>query len=98
MLNLVMTEPKEDVIPCWIYRSSRKNEMYLYLAEEDNFANIPKPLLDRFGQAILVMELELHPGRDLAREDVNEVMANLREQGFHLQMPPNIQAYLYQGE
>jgi len=72
--------------------------MYLYLAEEDNFETIPKPLLDRFGQATLVMELELHPGRDLAREDVTEVMANLREQGFHLQIPPNIQAHLYQGE
>ena len=98
MLNVVMTEPKEDVVPCWIYRSSRKNEMYLYLAQENDFENIPKPLLDRFGQATLVMEIELHPGRDLARENITEVMTNLREQGFHLQMPPDIQVHLYQGE
>jgi len=72
--------------------------MYLYLAQEDHFENIPKPLLDRFGQAVRVMELELHPGRDLAREDITKVMANLREQGFHLQMPPDIQVKLYRGD
>jgi len=98
MLNVVMTESKEDLIPCWIYRSSRKEEMYLYLAQEDDFESVPKPLLDRFGEASLVMELELHPARDLARENITKVMANLREQGFHLQMPPDIHAHLYQGE
>ncbi len=98
MLNVVMTNPKDGVIPCWIYRSSRKNEMYLFLAQEDDFENIPQPLLDRFGHAVLVMELELHPERDLARQDIAKVMANLREQGFHLQMPPDIQAKLYRGD
>jgi len=93
-----MTEPEDSVIPCWIYRSGRKSEMYLYLAQEDDFANIPTPLLERFGKASLVMEIELHPGRNLAREDIAKVMSNLREQGFHLQVPPDIQPHLYQGE
>jgi len=93
-----MTEFKDDVIPCWIYRSSRKDAMYLYLAQEDDFENIPKPLLDRFGQATLVMEIELHPERNLAQEDIAQVMTHLREQGFHLQIPPDIQPHLCQGE
>ena len=84
-------------LPCWVYRSTRKQEMYLYLAEEDAFDKVPDALLERFGEPILVIELELSPKRKLAREDVNTVMTNLREQGFHLQMPPNLQPELYHG-
>ena len=46
---------------------------------------------------ILVIELELSPDRKLAREDVGKVMANLRDQGFHLQMPPQLQPDMYHG-
>jgi uncharacterized protein YcgL (UPF0745 family) len=46
-------------------------------------------LLKLFGEPVRVMELELSPARPLAREDVTQVMRNLREQGFHLQMPPS---------
>lgn len=83
---------------CWIYRSPRRPEMYLYLAEEARFKVVPEPLLQRFGTPSLVMELELHPERKLAREDVSLVLQNLRAQGFHLQMPPEIRPHLYQGE
>jgi uncharacterized protein YcgL (UPF0745 family) len=71
--------------------------MYLYLADEDAFDKVPRALLERFGEPILVIELELSPGRQLAREDVNKVIANLDDQGFHLQMPPRIQPGLYHG-
>ncbi len=85
------------MLPCWVYRSPRKQEMYLYLAEEDGFNKVPDALLEKFGQPILVIELELSPERKLAREDVNTVMANLRSQGFHLQLPPKLQPELYHG-
>jgi uncharacterized protein YcgL (UPF0745 family) len=75
---------------CWIYRSSRKDEMYLYLAAEDGFDAVPQSLLKLFGEPVPVMELALNAGRRLAREDVVQVMQNLRERGFHLQMPPSI--------
>lgn len=84
--------------PCWIYRSPRRDEMYLYLSQEARFEAVPEALLQRFGAPKLVMELELHPERKLAREDVNKVLANLRTQGFHLQMPPEIKPKLYHGE
>lgn len=86
-----------DRLPCWIYKSPRKNEMYLYLAKEDGFEDLPEALMSRFGRPELVMELELHAGRPLAREDVDTVMANLRERGFHLQMPPELDPDLYYG-
>lgn len=87
----------ESSLACWVYRSPRKQEMYLYLAEENAFDKVPSALLQGFGGPILVIELELSPERKLAREDVNKVMANLRSQGFHLQMPPQLEPELYHG-
>lgn len=74
--------------PCWIFRSPRKSEMYLYLDREDGFADLPEGLRRLFGPPTLVMRLELHPGRPLAQEDVRQVIQNLRARGYHLQMPP----------
>lgn len=76
--------------PCWIYKSPRKEEMYLYLAAREGFEVLPRALLDHFGPPVFVMELALHPERRLARENVVKVMDNLDTQGFHLQMPPEI--------
>lgn len=87
----------EDNLPCWVYRSRRRQEMYLYLAAEDDFSSVPAALLERFGEPVLVIGLELSATRKLAREDVRRVMANLRAQGFHLQMPPQLRPDLYHG-
>jgi hypothetical protein len=83
---------------CWIYRSSRKDGLYLYLGEEDNFEVVPKALFQRFGTPSLVMQLELDPTRRLAREDSVKVLQNLQDQGFHLQLPPDLKPHLYEGE
>jgi hypothetical protein len=86
-----------DAVPCWIYKSPLKEEMYLYLADKEAFDRVPEALLARFGKPLFVMELELHPGRRLAREDVVQVMQNLTGKGFHLQMPPKLEPWLYHG-
>ena len=86
-----------DRLTCWIYKSLRKDEMYLYLAKQDGLDALPEALLSRFGRGEFVMQLELHPERPLARDDVGTVMANLRERGFHLQLPPDLTPDLYHG-
>ena len=73
---------------CFIYKSRCESEMYLYIAKRDDFGAVPNELLDRFGIPDFVMELELTPERSLARENPETVRANLKERGFHLQMPP----------
>ena len=83
-----MPSENQESLTCWVYRSARRDEMYLYLAEENGFDEVPAALMRLFGSPTLVMHLELNPRRPLAREDIVQVMANLREQGFHLQMPP----------
>lgn len=84
--------------PCWIYRSPRKPEMYLYLADPQGFEALPAELRQGFGAPELVMELELHPGRRLARAEIKKVLAALSSQGFYLQLPPKLEPHLVRGE
>ena len=73
----------------YIYKSRRKDELYLYLAKKDDFSDVPQALYDSMGkEPIFVMEVTLSSERKLARENVETVMKNLTEQGFHLQIPP----------
>ncbi|MCG8486176.1 MAG: YcgL domain-containing protein [Chromatiales bacterium] len=83
---------------CWIYRSPKKEEMYLYVPVEGDFSNVPDLLMKKFGSPEKVMELTLNSTRKLAREEVSVVMQNLATQGFHLQMPPKMDVELYRGD
>jgi len=74
----------------YIYKSLKKDELYLYLQKKDDFSALPEPLLNSFGKIEFVMELEITPERKLAREDVNKVLLGLQEKGFFVQMPPVI--------
>ena len=73
---------------CFIYKSLRKEELYLYLDKRDNFSSVPEDLLQNFGRLAFVMEMELTPDRKLARENVDKVMASIQAKGFFVQMPP----------
>lgn len=73
---------------CYIYKSSKKDQLYLYLPNKDDFEAIPPILMDTMGKPEFVMELELTAERKLARADAAEVLAGLQEKGFYLQMPP----------
>ncbi len=78
-----------QTINAYIYKSRRKDELYLYLAKKDDFSKVPQALYDSMGkEPIFVMELVLSPQQKLARDNVETVMKNLIEQGFHLQIPP----------
>jgi uncharacterized protein len=72
---------------CAIYKSLRKPDTYLYLAVKDDFSSIPDPLLKLIGAPVHVMDLDLRPERKLAQEDAADVLRNLRDRGWHLQMP-----------
>ena len=73
----------------YIYKSKKKEELYLYMKKKDDFSEIPASLYGSMGnEPIFVMELELSADRKLAREDIHKVIHNLETQGFHVQMPP----------
>jgi uncharacterized protein YcgL (UPF0745 family) len=82
---------RETIVNCSVFRSSRKEYTYIYLRSGMKFEDLPATLLEVFGPPEFVIELELSPDRELASEDVNQVMENLRADGFHLQLPPGEQ-------
>jgi uncharacterized protein YcgL (UPF0745 family) len=73
---------------CSVVRSSLKDFTYIYLLAGKDFDDLPDELKETFGQPELVLNLELTPERKLAYADINQVMQNLAEQGYYLQMPP----------
>ncbi len=64
--------------------------MYIYLAERDDFSKVPTTIMTSLGNVEFAMELELGPERKLARDNPEKVLHNLRQNGFHLQLPPPI--------
>ena len=87
----------KTVTQCWIYKSSCKNELYLYLPREDDFEDLPEALLAQFGTPLPVMQLDLHAQRPLSRANVNEVIHSLDSNGYYLQMPPKLVPDMYHG-
>jgi len=75
---------------CHIYRSNRKFDTYLYLVEKDDFSIIPADLLRVFGPPEFSFSFDLQPDRKLAREETGEVLENLQQQGYHLQLRDDV--------
>lgn len=73
---------------CFVYKSLRKADTYVYLREAEGFDVLPAAIADSLGNLGFVIEIELSPQRKLARENVEVVIGNLGRQGYHLQWPP----------
>ncbi|EJT83772.1 hypothetical protein PPS11_30596 [Pseudomonas putida S11] len=67
---------------CSIYKSPRKNEMYLYVLKADGLERVPEGLLPFFGTPVHAFDLVLTPERKLAREDIAKVLENPRQPGL----------------
>ncbi|ASJ75989.1 YcgL domain-containing protein [Granulosicoccus antarcticus] len=81
---------------CYIYRSSIKDGLYVYLADEDGLERLPEPLRKQLGIPELSMTLDLQPDRKLGQENTQLVLENLESQGFHVQMPRDVEQLLEQ--
>ncbi|MCK3655947.1 hypothetical protein A4G19_09865 [Pasteurellaceae bacterium Macca] len=76
---------------CAIYKSCRKEGMYLYVAKRDEFDAVPDSLRQAFGKPQFVMLFNLAGEKPLARADKKEVQQHLEQTGFYLQMPPPVE-------
>lgn len=74
---------------CFVYASLRKTDSYLWLARRDDFDILSESLQLLLGELRFVMEVQLDEHRKLPVEDTAQVLRNLHEQGWHLQLPPN---------
>ena len=84
----------QDKLICSIYRSSKKDEMYLYVAKAKGLSEVPDALITMFGKAQHRMDMLLTPTKTLARADAVEILAAIAEKGYYLQMPPARDEYL----
>lgn len=72
---------------CSIYKSSKKEGMYLYIPKKDDFSQVPDTLMQMFGKPVFVMLIKMD-GRKLAQVDIEKVKTSLQNDGFFLQLPP----------
>jgi len=73
---------------CFVYKSNKKADSYIYVNQKDNFEEIPEQLLQLFGEPEFTLEFDLTEDRKLALADARQVIQSLSEQGYYLQMPP----------
>ncbi len=79
---------------CFVYRSSKKEGLYVYLREKDTLDILPPPLRAEMGDAEFALAFELDGGRTLSSEDPKEVLENLNKRGFHVQMPRDLESLI----
>ena len=78
----------------WVYRSSKKTDLYVYLAREDGLVDLPEPVLQQLGDPEFALSFDLTETRQLSCEDPVTVLHNLTTQGFHIQMPQDVESLL----
>lgn len=79
---------------CAIYRSTKRDQTYLYVEKRDDFTQVPEELMKSFGKPDFAMMLNLATREKLASADIERVKQMLNEQGYYLQVPPPIENLL----
>ncbi len=82
-------------ILCTIYKGSREDELYLYVAKGNDLTQLPTELMTRMGELNEVMTLALDAGRKFARVKAKNVLTDIEEKGYFLQLPPNIDPAIF---
>ncbi|MEE7530233.1 YcgL domain-containing protein [Klebsiella huaxiensis] len=73
---------------CVIYRSTKREQTYLYVEKRDDFSRVPDELMQGFGTPKLAMILPLDGRKKTIHADLDKVKQALIEQGYYLQLPP----------
>ena len=76
------------MMQCYVYRSKRKQKTYLFIPRQGDFSEVPESLVKLFGEAEFSFDFELTATRKLVMADAAEVLRNINENGFFLQLPP----------
>lgn len=80
---------------CTIYKGSREEELYLYVARGYDLSQLPTDLMDKMGKLHEVITLTLDVDRKLARVKAKNVLADIEAKGYFLQLPPTINPLVY---
>lgn len=84
--------PQKKIIS--IYKSSKVDELYVYVEKSSGTKSIPDALKEKMGQVIHVSDMLLTDDKKLARADADKVLSEVSNKGFYLQMPPAREEYM----
>ena len=71
-------------ILCDVYKTRKKDEMYLYVSRTDGLERVPDALKEQFGKPELALTMMLSADKRLGRAKAEDVMKALDEQGFYI--------------
>ena len=71
----------------YVYRSTRKSDTYIFLADKEKVDNLPEGLDRLLGELVYVMSLDLEKTAKLANADIEDVKKCITNQGYYLQLP-----------
>lgn len=78
----------------YIYRSEKREGLYVYVADKDILSRLPEAVQQQLGNAEFSLQMDLTAERKLSQEDAATVLDNISKNGFHLQMPRDIESQL----
>jgi len=74
---------------CYVYKGGNNADHYLFLPKQvtqSTLSNLPAALVDLLGQLSLVTDFDLSE-KKLAQADSEQVISDMRANGYYLQMP-----------
>ena len=80
-------------MPCYVYKGSKREGLYIYLATQDT-SNLPETLLNSLGSLTLALQFELTADKKLHKEDAAKVIESIQTQGYHVQVPDTVESLL----
>ena len=70
-----------------IFRSRKKEGLYLYVEKGKKIEELPEALVNQLGRLENAMVVLITEDKKLANADAKVVLQSIEEQGFYLQMP-----------
>jgi uncharacterized protein YcgL (UPF0745 family) len=76
-----------------IYKSPKREGMYLYVKKEQGINNIPEDLAELFGTPVLVTHMRVEQDKKFAKVKAADLLEAIKKKGFYLQIPDPIEDY-----
>jgi uncharacterized protein YcgL (UPF0745 family) len=73
-----------------IYRSSKKEGLYLYVKKDTDLADMPQAVMEQFGSPERAMTIMISENKKLANAEAKDVLQAIEEKGLYIQLPPPV--------
>jgi len=73
-----------------IYRSSKKEGLYLYVEKDRDLEALPSSVMQQFGEPEKAMTILLTQDKKLANAEALEVLQSIDDKGLYIQIPPPV--------